>query len=498
MRLTYMPGLIIPLALTFGAMMPVRAAQPSVHVVKFTALGDAPDLVCPVRPGKPKKPRPPTPADEPALPLGIPDPQEVQEALADANAPDVVPPISVPKVSTMAPAWQAVEMNQTFRVAFWGDSHLAAGFFTQELVRRAGVTPDQLHSAFIAATLTRPGVRLPVRKACASADWRHESAHAVPAAAKAPGPALVNQLSTTADASLAWDLRNPQRTPVHRSLQLLFEQTAAPIRLGIRVDGGVEQQLTLAAPPGPAVLELQGDTPLSTLQLRLIEGSLRSHGLALPVPPTARLQLDLFALPGATARAWQNANLDYLQSWFADAPTYQLVALAYGTNEGNEKPFDAGAYHQMLRQSVNQLKHMFPNSACLLIGPGDRGILVPRQRLAKSSSKKSAKQAAGRNAANKEPGPRVDLLKYSNIHTEITRIQQSIGVELGCQTWSMMSSMGGRASAYSWVRQRPPLMANDLIHFTVPGYQHLAQRFADDMGWTPETLWLTSTATARP
>jgi hypothetical protein len=96
MRLTYLPGLIIPLALTFGAMMPVSAAQPSVHVVKFTALGDAPDLVCPVRPGKPKKPRPPTPTDAPVLPLGIPEPQEVQAALADANAPDVVPPISVP------------------------------------------------------------------------------------------------------------------------------------------------------------------------------------------------------------------------------------------------------------------------------------------------------------------------------------------------------------------------------------------------------------------
>jgi lysophospholipase L1-like esterase len=489
MKLTYLLRPIVPLALSVGAMMPVSATPPSVHVVKVTSLGDAPDLVCPVRPGKPKKPRPPTPTDEPALPLGIPEPQEVQEALADTHAPDGVQPIAVPKVSTMAPAWQAVEMNQTFRVAFWGDSHLAAGFFTQELAKRAGVTTDQLHSAFIAATLTRPGVRLPVRKACASTDWRHESAHAVSAAAKTPGPALVSQISTTANASLAWDLRNPQRIPVHRSLQLMFEQTAAPIRIGLRVDGGTEQQLTLAASPGPAVLELQGDSPLSTLQLRLIEGGLRHHGLALPVPPTARLQLDLFAMPGATARAWQNANLDYLQSWFTDSPSYQLVVLAYGTNEGNEKPFDASAYHQMLRQSVSQLKQMFPNSACLLIGPGDRGILVPRQRLAKSSNKKSAKQPGGRGAANKQPVPRPDLLKYSNIHTEITRIQQSIGAELGCQTWSMMRSMGGKASAYSWVRQRPQLMANDLIHFTLPGYQRLAQGFAEDMGWTTKTLW---------
>lgn len=489
MRLTNLPGLVIALALTCVAMMPVSAAQPSVHTVRVTALGDAPDLVCPVRPGKPKKPRPPTPTDAPVLPLGIPEPQEVQAALADANAPDLVPPISTPNMSTMAPAWQAVEMNQTFRVAFWGDSHLAAGFFTQELVRRAGVTPDQLYSAFIAATLTRPGVRLPVRKACASDDWRHESGHAVPAAALAPGPALVNQVATKTDASLAWDLRSGQRVPIHRSVQLLFQQTEAPIRIAIRVDGGAEQELLLGGAPGPAALELQADAALSTLQLRLLAGSLRSHGLALPVPATARLQLDLFALPGATVRGWQHAHLDYLRSWFANAPPYQLVALAYGTNEGNEKPFDAAAYGQTLRQSVNQLKQMFPQSACLLIGPGDRGILVPRQRPLKGSKTSQT----GRKATANQSGSAVSLLKYSDIHAHITAIQHAVAAEMGCQSWSMMQAMGGRASAYTWVRQRPQLMANDLIHFTVPGYQRLAQSFADDMGWKPQTLWLAPT-----
>jgi len=377
-----------------------------------------------------------------------------------------------------------VTANQTFRVAFWGDSHLAAGFFTQELGRRAGLEPDHIQSAFIAATLTRPGVRLPVRKACASVDWRHESGHAVPAAAQAPGPALVNQFTTQPGASLSWDLRNAQRLPIHRSVRLLFQQTGTPIRIAIRVDAGAEQELLLDGTPGPAALELQADAPLSTLQLQLLAGSLRSHGLALPVPATARLQLDLFALPGATVRGWQNANLDYLRTWFSGAPPYQLVALAYGTNEGNETPFDAVAYAQTLRQSVSQLKQLFPQAACLLIGPGDRGLLVPRARASKKSPASSR--------TGKKQRPAIDLLKYSNIHAQINRTQQAVGQELGCQSWSMMQAMGGRASAYTWVRQRPQLMANDLIHFTVPGYQRLAQSFADDMGWKPQALWLGS------
>jgi len=88
-----------------------------------------------------------------------------------------------------------------------------------------------------------------------------------------------------------------------------------------------------------------------------------------------------------------------------------------------------------------------------------------------------------------------DLLRYSLIHEQVTRIQQAVGTEMGCQSWSMLHAMGGVASAYRWVRQQPPLMARDLIHFTVPGYQHLAGRFAQDLGWSAQTLWLPPSAT---
>ena len=49
--------------------------------------------------------------------------------------------------------------------------------------------------------------------------------------------------------------------------------------------------------------------------------------------------------------------------------------------------------------------------------------------------------------------------------------------------------MGGAGGAYRWQARQPALMARDLIHFTVPGYQRLAQRFAQDMGWQVERLW---------
>jgi hypothetical protein len=81
-----------------------------------------------------------------------------------------------------------------------------------------------------------------------------------------------------------------------------------------------------------------------------------------------------------------------------------------------------------------------------------------------------------------------NLLQYTHIHQEIGQIQNAVGQENGCTVWSMLNAMGGQGGAYRWVRQNPPLMARDLIHFTVPGYQQLAQQFANDMGWETRQL----------
>lgn len=448
------------------AALPLHAANLGLRTLQVKALDNAPDLVCVVAPKSAKKTsKPNTPVA--AEPLVIPDEEDISHARA-ATAPGVAIP-----GNGLGAFWKPVTATQTFRVALWGDSHFAAGFFTQELITQLGLMPEQAQSAFIPATMNRPGVRLPVRKTCASPTWRYESAHALTTTANAPGPALVNAASAEHGASLAWDLRTPLRQAIHHKVRFLYQQTEVPITVGVQVDGGEEQTVVLETAPGPAGLELQSDQPISTLQIRLLQGSLRSHGLGLDVPSSARLQLDLFALPGATAKAWQQSNMDYLRNWFDATAPYQLVVLAYGTNEGNEKYFDANAYTQSLRQSVGNLRRMFPEASCLLIGPGDRGILIPKRRRGRPPV-----------AANQ-------LLRYSHVHAQINKIQQDLGSELGCRAWGMYQAMGGAASAYTWARQRPQLMANDLIHFTVPGYQKLAQLFAAEMGWKAENLWRT-------
>ena len=88
--------------------------------------------------------------------------------------------------------------------------------------------------------------------------------------------------------------------------------------------------------------------------------------------------------------------------------------------------------------------------------------------------------------------PARNLLQYTRIHEEIGQIQSAVAQQHGCSVWSMLQAMGGQGGAYRWARQTPPLMARDLIHFTVPGYQYLAQQFAQDMGWDAKALgWVT-------
>ncbi|PUE11525.1 hypothetical protein B9Z51_04360 [Limnohabitans sp. T6-5] len=450
-----------------------RSALTSLRV---QTLSDVPDLQCsPAR----AKPRADKPVD--TDPPEVPDDEAVARQLQDfRSSPDV--PVALPSGGRPAAArlWRPAQPEGPLRVGIWGDSHLAAGFFTAELVRLSQLPADQVASRFVPANMNRAGVRLPLRKSCVSPQWQYEPAH-VPHTVPDTGPGLVNLFSQQEGAWLAWDLRNAQGQPDKRQVRWLYQQTNSPITVLIRVDDGAEQRIDLQGPEGPAVLELVGDAPLSTVQLRLVQGAFRWQGLEWPLPAQTRLQLDVFGFPGATVAGWKQVRPDDLAAWWGRAP-YDVVILEFGTNEGNVQPFDAPAYAQMLQASVAAWRQQFPQAACVLVAPGDRGVLVRRsQKRAPAASPHKAHAAR----TDTPPVGGTDLLRFTRVHAHIGRIQQQVAVAHGCRYWSMLDAMGGAGGAYRWAKQTPALMARDLIHFTVPGYQRLAQSFAHDLGWNP-------------
>lgn len=428
------------------------AMQPVVERVELRAGAGVPELVCPPRAVPRRLGATPSPAAR------VP----AEEELGDAAPAARTPAAHSPWMPRKAP-------GQPLQVAIWGDSHLAAGFFTEELVRILGLPPRDARPGLLPAAWGRAGVRLPLRRSCLVGEWKHEAAYVHPDAADWPGPGLVSIVSQAPGAELAFDLRSADAAPDVRQVRLLYARAPRTLNIAVAVDDGEEAVVRLDGGNRPGVLEIAADRPFSSVRVRVLEGQLRAHGLELVPVQAPLLRLDVFGYPGATAAGWAKAHRDYLAAWFAQTD-YDIVALQFGTNEGNATPFDPEAYRQMLQLAVENLKGVFPQARCVLIGPGDRG----------------APARAGSRAA------RVDkqgLLRYSVVHEQIVGIQEEVASAAGCESWNAFDVMGGRGSAYRWARMALPRMSSDLTHFTVTGYHHLAREFAGAAGWDAKRIW---------
>lgn len=446
-------------------------------------------LVCP-RKGPPTA-RPTAPAPEPTE---IPDDDEVTQALQEASAERAAPaPLPGQRLQGDPRGW---------RIAIWGDSHMAAAFFSDQMVRQLVPADAPVTSRFVHAGVGHGGVRALVRKTCLSGDWGREMAYAHADAAAAPGPGMTSLVAKRPGATVALDLRDAQGLARYTRLQILHHGHGAGLtRLAISVDGEAETLVQLDPGAGPHALALETRAPLSTLQIRVVEGAFRFQGLKLPEPPApaaSALHLDLFAYPGATMAGWVRSDLGYLSSWFTDQ-AYDLALIAFGTNEGNDPRFNEDAYRDMLARALGNFRQVFPQTQCVLIGPGDRGIRVVKSRASKRSKAANAKNKTSKNQTSKKQAtqskgakkappqtakaaPTVQLLKFARIHERIGQIQADLAAQHGCQAWSMQTAMGGAGSAYTWARKSPALMAPDLIHFTTAGYRELANTFMVDFG----------------
>jgi lysophospholipase L1-like esterase len=231
----------------------------------------------------------------------------------------------------------------------------------------------------------------------------------------------------------------------------------------ISADDGAERILELS-PVGNGVIHIGAEQPISIIKLRLIVGTLVLQGFVPHYVEKPALYLDTLGIPGATVRGWKALNTEYLKRR-EHSNSYDLLVLEYGTNEGNDRNLDLDRYAADLRASLKNLRQAYPDSLCVLIGPTDRGVLVKR------SSGKKHKYA---------PAPSKNLLHYAQVHRKLGIIQAAIGKEYSCAFWSWQDAMGGPGGAYLWLRHSPALIARDLTHLSVTGYQLSARKFVGD------------------
>jgi lysophospholipase L1-like esterase len=207
-------------------------------------------------------------------------------------------------------------------------------------------------------------------------------------------------------------------------------------------------------------INIEADYPISTIKVRLLRGSLNLDGLIPHYTKSPKLVIDNLAIPGATFKSWTT-----LVQPAGFKPSYDVAILAFGTNEGNNPKFDSATYQLDLQQGLTNFRRMYPGTACVLIGPTDRGILVAHHKRTKKGGR---------------PQQPADLLKYAKVHAQISAIQASEASIAGCSFWDWQDAMGGIGSAYTWAYEKPPLMSKDLTHLTIPGYQKSARQFSSD------------------
>lgn len=430
-------------------------AQDFRQELAFHGNASAPDLVCPGRRSAASRPTAP--------PTDMVPPEELlrDDAINPEYAAAAPPALPAEVLSGFS---LPTTPGRQLRIGVWGDSHVAAGFITDEMARVALGKGIDARTTFVPATVGRPGIRLGLKKVCKGDAWRFESAYIAPGQVRV-GPGLATLRSTAVGSYLWLDMRGATWGPVMR-VEILYApvraQTAAAI--GVRVDEGGEVRFGLASEAselGPAVISLNGVTSLSTIKLRVLRGEFVLHGFRVTYDSRPALAIDVFGIPSATAKGWANVDVDYFRRSIGDA-SYDAVVLEYGTNEGAAAKFDSERYTATLVSSLRNLRAVFPSSACVLMGPTDRGVRIPRR------------------ARNRG---KIDLLRYSRTHQEITRIQREVGAGYNCAVWDWQAYMGGAGAIYRWALRKPPLASSDLIHLTLAGYRQSAVALLNSLGW---------------
>lgn len=356
--------------------------------------------------------------------------------------------------------------SHTPSIAVWGDSHMAAAFLTDELINIFGIKKDAVRSKFISPTMARAGVRLPVKKFCQSDSWEFDYAYRNNS--QETYLKSLAKLKTSKANSYLWiDFRVGDSGAQLKNLSMKFNVTSKS-KLAISLDDGDEKIIELSPESDLQELALTSNSGFfSLLKIKLLEGHISIDGFMPTYSDTPSLFLDLMAIPGATANGWHNFDQKSLNG--QHLINYDLAIMSYGTNEGNDPHFDSQKYSKNLEAALVKFKAANPNSACLLIGPTDRGVLVKRSKKSKNSKKKQKIAKA-------------DLLRYSHVHQKISDIQNSLAAQYECTFWSWQDAMGGVGGAYRWLKSNPKLMANDLTHLTINGYQKSASLLNRDVG----------------
>ncbi len=345
---------------------------------------------------------------------------------------------------------QKAAHQERVRLSFFGASHTQGDFFTGR-IRRAlqGRYGDIGHGFLFPAAIT-DGYRAQDVNLCRSDHWfadyvgkrdgREDGLYGLGGASvSSSDPGQFGWIETTKTNALgrkaaSYDLFSLGQ-PTGGSLLVRIDD-AAPVTVATRSEQSQMLRHRFEVPDGPHRFEVR---PVGDGEVRLFGVSVERPGPGVIV--------DAIGIRGKTASSWLHWDRQMADDGLATlAP--DLVALAYGANEGNDPRYTMEQYEKDLSSVLRHLRTALPNTPCILIGPSDRGVKIDEHTFGVWDRTRP-----------------------------IADVQRAVAPQYGCAFWDWQAAMGGPGSMIGWNQQTPPLGSNDLLHFTQAGYERAADMF---------------------
>lgn len=472
-------ALLLAAGLPWGRPASAATAPPALHHAFQVQGGKAfPALKCP------RPPRNPPAAARPGLSGPPPAGTEEEELLAAQEASreleqQALRPPTADELREGLPdeAWlrvlhrrlQDASARGVARVGIWGGSHMAAEFFVAELREQMQARYGAGGAGHVNLLYGLPGIRLPVQALCRHGKWQKSLAPRVSSIAPiAAGLGLFSLAARERPASIELDPGAAASGNVARSLTVHYLRQPGGGRMEVRVDDARLAEIDTSGETAIGSVRVHAPAGLSRLKLTALgPGPLELLGVF--ADAGRGLVVDNFGITGASGSFWTTVRSDLLRQASEQRP-YDLVMLAYGTNDVTGPHWDAPAYRQRFEATLEAMRRAMPEAMCVLITPGDR---VTRSRVQR------APPAADPRASRSMP-IRYDLRTYPERHREASLIQREAGRQHQCMAWDLSMEMRQAGGAYALMQRDPPWVARDLIHLTPLGYREMARLF---LGW---------------
>ncbi len=343
------------------------------------------------------------------------------------------------------------------RIGFWGASHVAGEYFTGHIRRVLQERHGDGGHGFVMPAPPWKGYRAADLNLCSGGKWSSDYDRRSGGRGDGmfgPGGISVESADPAAFGWVQTTKENPQGRTVAR-FEVLFLRQPGGGRLRLTVDDAAPVEVSTGSPegggygPGAAILHVAPGQHRLTLA-PAGDGPVRILGVNLEAAEPGAAQgvvVDAMGVNGRTASSWLRWDKAQLQQWFSRRP-YDLIVLAYGTNEGNDASMTPEVYRKTLESVLVRVRELMPETPCVLVGPGDRAKKL-----------------------------QTDLYAIWSPNAAVARVQAEVGPRYGCATWDTLSAMGGEGSSLSWARAVPPLMSSDMIHLSGAGYKLLGEQF---------------------